>query len=379
MSESVNFEQIRSYNSGEVALAVERMANHDWLPMLVKLFAPEYDVNEYRERFRQLKTTEEFQDQVVMPVIDRIIHDTMSSFSYKGGGIDGKTPHILISNHRDIVLDSAILNIMFLKNGIDSSEIIFGDNLLKSDFIVDFCKVNKMSPILRGGNIRDFYRNTLEVSAYMRHVVTERKHSIWIAQRNGRTKDGNDKTEIGVLKMFSLSTDKPFVEAMDELKINPISVSYEYDPCDFMKASELHISTYQKYIKSKHEDLNSIMKGFLQYKGDVQFSVAEPITLDELKYCNTFDKNDKFVRLAEIIDERVYSNYKLFKTNYIAHDMLQDKTRFADRYTPEDKEKFEEYMNRGLEKLGILPNEDFVRIFLKIYAAPVDNCLKYQK
>lgn len=379
MSDSVNFEQIRSYNPGEVALAVERMANHDWLQMLVKFFAPEYDVNEYRERFRRLKTTEEFQDQVVMPVIDRIIHDTMSSFTYKGGGMDGKTPHILISNHRDIVLDSAILNIMFLKNGIDSSEIIFGDNLLKSDFIVDFCKVNKMSPILRGGSIRDFYRNTLEVSTYMRHVVTERKHSIWIAQRNGRTKDGNDKTEIGVLKMFSLSTDKPFVEAMDELKINPITVSYEYDPCDFMKAAELHISSYQKYIKSKHEDLNSIMKGFMQFKGDVQFSVAEPITRDELKYCDTFDKNDKFVRLAEIIDERIYSNYKLFKTNYIAHDMLQDKKRFADRYAPEDKEKFEEYMNQGLEKLGVQPSEDLVRTFLKIYATPVDNCLKYQK
>ncbi|MBR4803916.1 MAG: acyltransferase, partial [Bacteroidales bacterium] len=181
------------------------------------------------------------------------------------------------------------------------------------------------------------------------------------------------------LKMFSLSGNSDFVESMDELKINPVAVSYEYDPCDFLKAAEMYVSTYQKYMKSKNEDMNSIMKGFLQFKGNVEFVVTKPITREELKYCDSFEKNEKFTHLAEIIDQRIYSNYRLFKTNFIAHDILSASQRFADRYTADEKNAFEDYMRSGIAALEFPHHEEIENFFLHIYANPVDNCLKYQQ
>ena len=380
MNNTFDFEDLRPFHDSEVPAAMRRMVNTHWFPMLSKIFFPDMDILECRERLLSIKTIDEFQNRVVMRVVDNIIADSMTSFTCKGIEEMGNEPkHVLVSNHRDIVLDPAVLNIAFLKKGIESSEITFGDNLIKSDFIADFCKVNKMVPILREGSARDFYNNSVKVSNYMRYVVTHKHQSIWIAQRNGRTKDGNDKTEVGVLKMFSLSGNSNFVESMDELKINPVAVSYEYDPCDFLKAAEMYVSTYQKYMKGKNEDMNSIMKGFMQQKGDVEFVVAKPITREELEYCDTFEKNEKFTHLADIIDERIYSNYKLFKTNYIAHDILHSSNRFADRYTADQKKDFEEYMHSGILALEFPHHEDIENIFLHIYANPVDNCLKFQQ
>ena len=380
MNTDFEFEDLRPYTDAEVPEALKRMADSHWFPMLAKLFFPNVDVEQCRANFLSYKTVEEFQRGVVMRVMDQIVDTSMTSFQCKGTELmaDGR-PHVLISNHRDIVLDPALLNIAFLKKGMPSSEITFGDNLIKSDFIAEFCKVNKMVPILREGTARDFYNNSIKMSAYMRHVVTQKHQSIWIAQRNGRSKNGNDKTEIGVLKMFSLSSNGDFVKSMDELSITPVAVSYEYDPCDFLKAAEVYVSTYQKYMKSRNEDLNSIMKGFMQPKGNVEYVVTKPITIEELQYCDTFDKNEKFSHLADIIDQRIYSNYKLHKTNFIAHDILSDSHHFADRYTVDDKKAFEEYMHSGIAALEFPHHEDIENIFLHIYANPVDNCLKFQQ
>lgn len=379
MEKECEFEDLRPYTDAEVPEALKRMADSHWFPMLAKLFFPNVDIEQCRANFLSYKTVEEFQRGVVMRVMDQIVDTSMTSFQCKGTELmaDGR-PHVLISNHRDIVLDPALLNIAFLKKGMPSSEITFGDNLIKSDFIAEFCKVNKMVPILREGTARDFYNNSIKMSAYMRHVVTQKHQSIWIAQRNGRSKNGNDKTEIGVLKMFSLSSNGDFVKSMDELSITPVAVSYEYDPCDFLKAAEVYVSTYQKYMKSRNEDLNSIMKGFMQPKGNVEYVVTKPITIEELQYCDTFDKNEKFSHLADIIDQRIYSNYKLHKTNFIAHDMLSGKKQFADRYTPDQYKAFEKYMRTGIAEIDFPNCDDIEMIFLHIYATPVDNCLKYQ-
>ena len=379
MEKECDFEDLRPYSDSEVPTALKRMANSHWFPMMVKLFFPNVDMEQCRANFLGLTTVDDFQRGVVMKVMDHIVDTTMTSFQCKGTEImaDGR-PHVLISNHRDIVLDPALLNIAFLKKGIPSSEITFGDNLIKSDFIAEFCKVNKMVPILREGTARDFYKNSIKMSAYMRHVVTQKHQSIWIAQRNGRAKNGNDKTEIGVLKMFSLSSCSNFVNSMDELSITPVSVSYEYDPCDFLKAAEVYISTYQKYMKGRNEDLNSIMKGFIQPKGNVEYVVTKPITLEELQYCDTFDKNEKFTHLADIIDQRIYSSYKLHKTNFIAHDMLSGKSQFANRYTQADYNNFADYMRSGIAEMDFPNCDDIESVFLHIYSTPVDNCLKYQ-
>ena len=196
--------------------------------------------------------------------IESIINKTSSGLTYNGiENVDKNINYMLVSNHRDIALDATLLAYIFYINNLDTFEITFGSNLMQGDFVIDFGKINKMFKISRGGNARDFYKDSLHVSNYMRHTITEKKQSVWIAQRNGRTKDGSDETEIGVLKMFSLSSDKNFVENLNEIKILPISISYEYEPCDFLKAMEIYISSYQKYIKEAGEDLRSIITGHL--------------------------------------------------------------------------------------------------------------------
>lgn len=375
-----DFEPVRPYNDSEVPAAIEAITKDVFFPMVVKYCAPEANVDEVIQMFSQIKTVRDFQSQVMHAAINAIIKKTTDGVSSDGfEKLDNVKRHMFIANHRDIVLDSAILDVLLFERGIDTCQITFGSNLMKGNLVVNIGKLNKMFRIIRGGNIKDFYKNSVEVSAYMRYAITELHDSVWIAQRNGRTKDGNDKTEVGVLKMFSLSSEKSFVDNLDELSIAPISVSYEYEPCDFLKTAELYISRFQKYIKGENEDLNSILTGIKQPKGRIHISVTDPITREELEICDKKEKNDKLVALASLIDQRIYKGFKLFKTHFIAYDLLYGDT-YTDRYTAKEKDDFIAYMNEGLSKLGEeMDRSELEQIFLHIYANPVLNCLSNEK
>lgn len=375
-----DFEPVRPYNDSEVPAAIEAITKDLFFPMVVKYCAPEANVDDVIQVFSQIKTVREFQAQVMHPAIQAVIKKTIDGVSFDGfDKLDNVKRHMFIANHRDIVLDSAILDVLLFERNIDTCQITFGSNLMKGNLVVNIGKLNKMFRIIRGGNIKDFYKNSIEVSAYMRYAITELNDSVWIAQRNGRTKDGNDKTEVGVLKMFSLSSEKSFVDNLDELSITPISVSYEYEPCDFLKTAELYISRFQKYIKGENEDLNSILTGIKQPKGRIHISVTDPITREELEICDKKEKNDKLVALASLIDQRIYKGFKLFKTHFIAYDLLFGDT-YTDRYTLAEKDDFIAYMNNGLSQLGEeMDRSELEQIFLHIYANPVLNCLSDEK
>lgn len=372
-----NFDDIRPYNEIEAAEAIKRLATNEYFPIVINTVFPNIDVEEYRKEFLSYKSVYDFQDGFMCNAIKSIIEKTSSGLTYTGlENVDKNTNYMLVSNHRDIALDATLLDYIFHNQGLGTFEITFGSNLMQGDFVIDFGKINKMFKISRGGNARDFYRDSMHVSKYMRHVITEKKQSVWIAQRNGRTKDGDDKTELGVLKMFSLSSEKPFVENLKEINILPISISYEYEPCDFLKTMEIYVSSYQKYIKEKDEDLRSIITGIMQPKGKINIAITKPITEKELEYCDTFEKNNKFVHLGKIMDHRILSNYKLYKTNYIAHDILNKSYKYEDLYSSEDKAQFIDYMKNGLSKLSCKETgeiEELENIFLRIYANPVDN------
>lgn len=372
-----NFDDIRPYNEIEAAEAIKRLATNEYFPIVINTVFPNIDVEEYRKEFLSYKSVYDFQAGFMHKAIRNVIEKTSSGLTYTGiENVDKNTNYMIVSNHRDIALDATLLDYIFHNNGLETFEITFGSNLMQGDFVIDFGKINKMFKISRGGNARDFYRDSMHVSKYMRHVITEKKQSVWIAQRNGRTKDGDDKTELGVLKMFSLSSEKPFVENLKEINILPISISYEYEPCDFLKTMEIYVSSYQKYIKEKDEDLRSIITGIMQPKGKINIAITKPITQEELEYCDTFEKNNKFVHLGKIMDHRILSNYKLYKTNYIAHDILNKSYKYEDFYSSEDKAQFIDYMKNGLSKLPCkeLGEIDMLEnIFLRIYANPVDN------
>lgn len=372
------FDSIRPYNDKEFAAAIKRITNHEYLPIVINAVFANTDVEQYIEEMKKYKCVKDFQYGFMRDAVENILKKTSTKFTYNGlENIKKGKCNMFVSNHRDIALDAAILCYVFAINDMDCFEVAIGSNLLQGDFVIDIAKINKMFKIARSGSAKDFYRDSILASEYMRHVINDKHQSVWIAQRNGRTKDGLDETEIGVLKMFSLGSDKEFVENFSEINITPISISYEYEPCDFLKTLELYISSFQKYIKEPGEDLRSIISGIMQQKGQINISVTPSITREELEYCDQFEKNNKFVNLAKIIDKRIYQSYKLYKNNYIAYDLLNNSHTYTDRYNEEDKQKFVDYMRNGLVKLPFTKKaeiSEMENIFLKIYANPVKNC-----
>jgi hypothetical protein len=367
------FEDIRPYNSDEVPAAIARIAHHPYFSQIVHYLMPQQDVETFRAQFLKITTIEQFQQMVMLHATEDILRKSATGFSYSGFDKLNKTQHYMfIGNHRDILLDAALLQIVLHYHDLDTSEITFGSNLMRGDIVIDIGRLNKMFRIERGGNARDFYNNSVKVSSYMRYVISQKQQSVWIAQRNGRTKDGDDKTDMAVLKMFALSSNKPFVENLNELNITPLAISYEYEPCDFLKVAERYVSNYVKYVKAPEEDFMSILNGITQPKGQISLVATTPITQKELQQCDEQGKNEKFQFLADIIDKHIYQNYKLWKTNYIAYDLWHNSEQYTAHYTPNDKKEFIEYMNSGLKEIEG-DYEELRTIFLKIYANPVVN------
>lgn len=372
------YDEIRPYTDSEVPAAIRRMADSELFPFFVKTIYPEKDFEDFKQQFLQVKTVGEWHDRMWFPLLWHIIGNTSTALTVSGlENIGKESRYMFVSNHRDITLDASILNALLGKNGFRPAEITFGSNLMINQFVTDLGKISKMFRLVRGGTRSEFYRNSMEVSTYMRHAITTKHESVWIAQRNGRTKDGNDTSDQGLLKMFAMSSKLPFVENLGELNICPVAISYEYEPCDFLKVAELCVSMRQKYVKSPMEDMISIRQGIFQNKGNIHLSVCKPITIGELQYCDSLAKNDKFAQLAQIINDRIHTNYKLFKNNYIAYDELYGSSTFTDRYTPEEKAHFLGYMAKGFEQMGYeIDRESAREIFLGIYSNPVSNSLK---
>jgi len=371
-----DFEDVRPYFDFEIPDAVQRVSENIYFSEIVKKFFPVDNIRTFSEKFKKIKTINEFQVKIMNRVIWAIVNQTIDNLSYSGfESISPDKKGIFISNHRDILLDAAILQILLFKHDLDTSEISFGSNLMLNPFIVDVGKMNKMFKLIRGGSVREVLINSKNVSDYMRYAITQKKQSVWIAQRNGRTKDGDDKTEVAVLKMFAMSSKLPFVDNFMEINLMPLAISYEFEPCDFMKVREVYISHRKQYEKESGEDFISIKNGITQQKGNVSMVVCEPVTREELEECNKLNQNEKFKKLAKIIDKRIYSNYKLWKTNYLAFDMLNQTTQFSNYYSQEDKEYFTNYMNTGLANIEGDINE-LTTIFLNIYANPVINWMK---
>ena len=374
MLSSEILDEYRPYNDNEVPAAVHRIAQDALFPRIIQFVFPDKDMTAFIEEFIQIKTADEFQEKVMDKAIRSVVEKTITNLSYIGvEKLTNEKSYMFISNHRDIVLDSAILQTILLGNGIKTSEITFGSNLMRPQIVVDIGKINKMFKIIRGGTAREIFINSLNVSEYMRYAITEKRQSTWIAQRNGRTKDGADKTEIAVLKMFAMSSQKPFVENLEELNITPIAISYEYEPCDFLKTNEIYVSRRQAYQKAPGEDLNSILQGIIQFKGNTHYTICDTVTSDELQLCAKQPHSERFKELAGIIDRKIYAGYKLWKTNYIAHDILYGNYKFSTFYNKDDRETFIDYMRNGLSLLTG-DYDELREIFLKIYANPVNNC-----
>jgi hypothetical protein len=371
-----NFDDLRPYYDEEINQAMHRITDDPLFSYIADFLYPNVPVNVVKEKFRSLNSIYDFQIQIMQHAINTIVEKSISEFTWGGyEQLEKDKAYLFVSNHRDILLDSALSQVFLHTHNFNTSEITFGSNLMKSQFVVDIGKSNKMFKVERGGNPRDLYANSKHLSDYIRYTLLHKKESIWIAQRNGRTKNGNDTTDPGLIRMFSMSGGNDIVKNIEELNIVPISISYQNEPCDFLKMKELFLSRETKYIKAPDEDLNSIITGIIQPKGKVHIEFTKQITGEVLSGFSEMNNKNFIVALAKFIDNNIYEGYKLFNTNYIAYDILNNSTAFLDKeYTKEESRKFIEEMT---EKVNLINgNKDELKeIYLGMYANPVKNML----
>ncbi|MBR4836877.1 MAG: acyltransferase [Bacteroidales bacterium] len=374
-----DFEDIRSYTNDEIPTAMEYFINDETSISMAKLVFPDKSVQEIQDLLRNIKTTEEFQSIMMTRFVRLIMATSMKRVDTQGfDTLDKKKAYLFTGNHRDITLDAFILQMYMLENGLDTCNIGYGSNLILNKTIDVFGKSNKMFKVERSQNIRELAQNSQHLSDYIRYLIRDNK-SVWIAQRNGRTKDGNDKTDHGLINMFSMSGDrKNLVPNLAELNITPIATSYEYEPCAMMKARESYIKERDGvYVKKPMEDMDSIVSGIKKKKGIMTISICPTITYDDLKKFEGADKHEIVPAVAEMIDKRIYANYKLYPNNYIAHDWLSGSCTFKKYYTQEEKDVFKAYcdkiFSKLLDELGSEAEKRFTEILLGIYAIPVQN------
>lgn len=373
-----DFSRIEPYGTQEVPAAISRVAKSPFFARLVKTMNPKVDVGAFAALMECVTTCDELQYTVMRPLVYQIVKKSMTSFTYSGlENLEKGKSYLFVSNHRDITLDASLLDVVLLNNGFQTPEIGFGNNLMQNDFMVDLFRLNKMFTIIRDGNRRDFYNNSVFLSHYIDHVLHGKNSSVWIAQRNGRTKDGDDRTDQGLLKMFSMAGSGDFVKDFVAMNIVPVAISYELEPCDGMKAIALYTSLTGIYEKTPHEDVFSILSGISQPKGDVHIHFCKPICEEEIERCGSYNKNERFSALAHLLDERIHGGYKLHASNYIAADLLEGGARFEEHYSTEQMERFIEYVERESYKAPSMAAESkLTEIFLSMYAKPVENKLK---
>ncbi|ETN94438.1 Acyltransferase [Zhouia amylolytica] len=369
------FDHIRPYKDSEVNTALEQIHSHPMIKALLHFAFPDKDADEIQQEVLNCHSIRDFQTKVIYYAVKNVIGRSSDGFSTSGfDKLDADTPYLFISNHRDIILDTSLLNVALYEHEQIMTASAIGDNLVQKPFLMALSKLNRNFLIRRGLTPREMLQSSRLVSEYIKELVTNEKRSVWIAQREGRTKDGNDLTHQGVLKMIGLAAGKGNVmEYFKNLKIVPVSISYEYDPTDMLKMPELMAKHYDKeYVKSNNEDFNSILKGATGQKKHIHISVGDVLS-DELDdIANSGETlNKQYQMLADVIDEQIHKNYKLWPSNYMAYDLLNNTDRFSAEYSDKQKRQFDRRIARRVEK----DNTVALQNFLAMYANPVKNKL----
>jgi hypothetical protein len=368
------FEIIRPYRDHEVNAAVRRLVAHPGFEGVLKYLYGDQDPGELTKRFLAVETVDQFQLFFSRYTVKTIVDKTSAGLTDQGAEhLDQEKPYLFIANHRDIVLDAAIMQYLLHIHGHRTSQITFGENLMSGQLLLDLGKLNKMFTFYRGGSKVRQYRNALINSAYINHVIKEEGESIWIAQRNGRTKNGDDRTQSGLIKMLAVGGGE-ICESLCSLNMVPVTISYEIEPCDIQKVRELYISRRRKYEKAPGEDLNSILAGITGDKGRIHYSFGTPLNrFIEALAGEKLHDNDVIERIAAEIDRQIHADYRVWPGNYVAADLLEGSDAFRGHYSTEEQENFERTMNAKISSLEGFDREETRNLYLQLYANPVFN------
>lgn len=362
------FDDIRPYYDSEIPAAMDRIASDPSMDKILRFLGWESESENVRKLLRSISSIDELQRKIMQPALEETVRRSISELTCEGiENVDRGNGVLYISNHRDITMDALLHQNYLSNNSVPTSHVTFGSNLMSPPFVADLGLSNKMFKTVRKSkDYQEFMDSSIHLSDYIRYVVTHGE-SVWIAQRNGRTKDGMDRTEPGLMRMLMLGLRGR--SDLEALNITPVAVSYQWEPCDILKAVELYRSRDGKpYVKAPGEDLNSIINGIAAFKGNVSVAICRKLDLSAM---GERIGRSEIIGTANLVDREIYSAYRLWDTNYVAYDILKGCKEFAGLYTPELKEEFLDRMERQIDDYGNLDRGLLKEIYLNIYAGPV--------
>lgn len=372
------FDSIRPFYDTEINEGIRSSVNHPMMKALMNFTFPTVADEVWKEQLLKTHSIRDFQCNFIYHSVQKVLEKSSDGLSTSGfEKLEKNTAYLFISNHRDIILDTSLLNAALFEHGLVMTASAIGDNLVKKAFLLTLSKLNRNFLVQRGLSPRELLQSSKLMSEYIGQLLLRENRSVWIAQREGRTKDGNDVTHPGVLKMLAMAADEPnLMDYFKKIKVVPVSISYEYDPTDALKMPQLKAEANNEiYIKEKNEDFMTLLSGIMGQKKRIHIHVGDVLDaeLDGIKV--EFDNSNKQIQaLAQAIDDSILTTYKLWPTNYIAHDLLHGTTTYASQYTDIEKAVFE----RRLEKRIDAQSEFEVQGILAMYANPVVNKRKYE-
>lgn len=375
-----NFDDIRPVYDSEVPIYIEKLLTDTNFRSAVEPMIKPLTWDMFSHSMLSCKTVLNFQRNIIYPFVKQIIAKTTMGLSGNGfEHLSNDKSYLFISNHRDIVLDAALLNILFFDNDLNTSEIAIGDNLLIYPWITDLVRLNKSFMVKRKVSVREMLATSKQLSEYIYDTINRRGQSIWLAQREGRAKDSNDKTQGSLLKMLTLYDRAKTAESLQALNIVPLSITYEYDPCDYLKAKEFQQKRDNpEYVKSQADDIENMTTGIMGNKGRVVFSFGSPIKDALIKIAEESDRAAEILsKTGEAIDKEIYKNYQFFPINWVAYDMMMSVSNNSDKYNEEDVSSFSNYIDAQIEKID-LPNKDYDFLrdrIIEMYGNTVKNHL----
>lgn len=371
------FDAIRPFYDSEINEALQDVIHHPMMKALMNFSFPDVADEVWKEQLRKTHSIRDFQCNFIYHSVQKVLEKSSEGLTTSGfENLEPNTSYLFISNHRDILLDTTLLNAALFEHGLVMTASAIGDNLVKKSFLKILAKLNRNFLVQRGLTPREMLQSSKLLSEYIGHLLLHENRSVWIAQREGRTKDGNDATNPGVLKMLGMASDeKNLMDYFKKIKIVPVSISYEYDPTDALKMPQLMAEAKNEvYIKEKNEDFMTILSGALGQKKRIHIHVGKVLDIEvDAIIAENDNSNKQIVALAQVIDDAILSNYKLWPTNYIAYDIVNKADTYSHLYTENEKSLFE----RRLEMRIDHDNPVALEGFLAMYANPVVNKLKY--
>ena len=373
-----NFDDIRCYHDEDIPSKLWPLVDRPEVQFAIKSAFPNVEYEQVKALILSCKTIKEFQTRVIVFLLDMLCNKCTDGVEAYGiEDIDDTKGHLFVTNHRDIVLDSALLNVMLTKHGKETSEIAIGNNLFAAPWIEDLVRVNKSFVVRRDITGRQLLEASIKLSAYIHQEIVDKKCSIWMAQREGRSKDNSDNTQASVIKMLSLGgSSKDHMQNIRELRTIPVAISYEYDPCDYLKAAEFQLKRDNpQWKKTKADDVKSMATGMMGYKGRIRYTFTQELNgvFDQYPWIN--DRNAQVNCVCETIDKMLHEAMVLYPINYVAYDVKYQTNRYKKMYTEEESVKSLAYLNGQLAKIDI-PNRDeeyLWDLLLTMYSNPVFN------